>query len=203
MGREKFNSWLGLGAPIPEPKSRTKRIRVDKPKWGKLGDKGKAGMVRGILVSTDHKDEFNSLVEQIEKKDREAKTAAKKTSVNITVLPSITIMNTTAGGAPVLPINLNGNPPRINFEVGGSHGDNTVTELVTLVDSGAGCTIGWSSYFEAVFLNNPSILVKIYTCVDGSYSPITMHGVVDAAAGAITTDQIACRIQNVYALPLP
>ena len=61
-------------------------------------------MVRGILADTDHKAEFNSIVEQIKEEDGDTKPAAKKTSINITVLPTIRVMNATADGTPVLPL---------------------------------------------------------------------------------------------------
>ena len=199
MGKEKFEKWLGTGLPIPEGNSRKKRVRVGKPKWDKLGDTGKTSMVRGMLANQDHRNESKALVEQIKEEDGNQTPAAKKTSANVTVLPAIRVMNATAGDPPVLPVNLDGLLPHINFEVGDCHEDNYVTELGTLVDSGAGCTIGWQTYFELAFLNNPSILVKIYTCVGGEYSPITMHVIVDAEAGAATTDlPIAFKICTPY-----
>ena len=97
-------------------------------------------------------------------------------------------MNATDGSLPVLPANLYRNLHHIQFRVGGSHDDNTVTDLILIIDTGAGCTIDWMNFFEAVYLNNQSILVKIYTCIGGNYSPTTMHGMVDTAAGIITTE---------------
>ena len=74
-----------------------------------------------------------------------------------------------------------------------------MTVLIALIDSGAGATIGWLQYWEAVVLINPSILVKIFTCKDGTYSPITMQGIVDDASGNNKTDlPVAFQIQTRY-----
>ena len=199
MGKKAFAEWLGSGAPAPEGNSKKRRARVDKPKWEKLSDKGKSSLVRGMIASQDIKDEFNALVKQLNKEGGDQKPAAKNTCANVTVIPVIRVLNVAAGGPPVLPVNLDGLLPHINCEVGGCHEDTNVTTLVTPVDSGAGCTIGWQTYFELVFLNNPENLVKIYNCINGEYSPITMHGVADAEAGAATTDlPVAFEIRTPY-----
>ena len=74
------------------------------------------------------------------------------------------------------------------MHAGAEEFDNAVTVLVALIDSGAGATIGWLPFWEAVVLINPSILVKIFIYKDGQYSPITMQGIIDNASGNNKTD---------------
>ena len=107
--------------------------------------------------------------------------------------------NGRAGGPPVLPVTLDGNLPHCRLGVGGNDDDNLLTILVDLIDSGAGATIGWLQYWEAVVLINPSILVQIFTCKDGSYSPITIQGIVDDASGNNQTElPVALQIRTRY-----
>ena len=87
----------------------------------------------------------------------------------------------------------------MSLAVGDSASNNIETMLMVLIDTGAGAMIGWLPYFEAVILLNPGILVQIYTCVGGKYSPITMHRIVDAAKGVTTTDlSVAFQIRTRY-----
>ena len=122
-------------------------------------------MVRGILANPDHMTEIIALVSQIKEKDEEPKPAAKMTSVYATVLPNIAILHGSAGGPPILHVNLDGTPPHIHFGVRGSPDDNGGTELVTLIYTGAVCTLGWLKHFEAAFFANQAILVNTFTYV--------------------------------------
>ena len=66
---------------------------------------------------------------------------------------------------------MDSNLPHICLAVGGEELDNELIMVRALMDTGAGATIGWLPYFEALVYRNPSILVKIYTSKGGAYSP--------------------------------
>ena len=59
----------------------------------------------------------------------------------------------------------------MDLEAGGSNDDNLKTLLRALIDSGAGATIGWLKYFEAVVLINPRILVQILPVLEVNTHP--------------------------------
>ena len=157
----------------------------EKPKWEKMGEKAKRHFAQTLLADTKNSDDFNKYISEAQEKEEEE--PVPKKTCNVTVLPSIAVLNGIAGAPPLLPVRLDGNLPHMDLEAGGSDDDNLKTLLRALIDSGAGATIGWLQYFEAVVLINPSILVQIFTCVGGKYSPITMHGIVDEKEGANTT----------------
>ena len=104
---------------------------------------------------------------------------------------------------PPIPVKLDGDLPHIMVNMGDTEDDNLITPVEALVDTGAGATIGNLRYFEGLILQNPSILVEVFTARGGKYSPITMHGIVDpnAEGGVHTTElPIAFRIKTVYKL---
>jgi hypothetical protein len=172
-----------------------------KPKWGNMNDAAKRTFAKTLLANDDMKDSFNAFIAKAkEEADEEApKPAAKKKNRNVTVLPSIAVFNGLVGGPPVLPVTLDGHLPHCGIEAGGDEDDNLQTVLIALMDSGAGATIGWLQYWEAVVLINPSILVQIFTCKDGSYSPITMQGIVDDSSGNNKTElPVAFQIRTRY-----
>ena len=71
------------------------------------------------------------------------------------------------------------------------------------MDTGAGCTIGNLNHFAGEVLTNPSILVEVFTCKDGKYAPLTMHGIVDpdAEGGNHTSElPVAFRLRTAYKL---
>ena len=158
----------------------------EKPKWEKMGEKAKCHFAQTLLANTQNSDDFNKYISEAQEKEEEE--PVPKKTCNVTVLPSIAVLNGIAGAPPLLPVRLDGNLPHMDLEAGGSDEDNLKTLLRALIYSSAGATIGWLQYFEAVVLINPSILVQIFTCVGGKYSPITMHGIVDEKEGANTTE---------------
>ena len=175
---------------------------ISKPKWARMGKGAKRHFAEAFLADAECAADFNAYVARIKegKDDDDQKPAAKKAgNGNVTVLPTIAVLNGRIGGPPPLPVKLDGNLPHCGLKAGGKEADNLVTVLIALIDSGAGATIGWLQYWEAVVLINPSILVKIFTCKDGTYSPITMQGIVDDASGNNKTDlPVAFQIQTRY-----
>lgn len=176
------------------------RRNARKPKWGSMNDAAKRNFAKTLLANDDMKESFNAFIAKAkEDASDEEKPVAKKKNRNVTVLPSIAVFNGRVGGPPILPVTLDGNLPHCGIESGGDDTDNLVTVLVALIDSGAGATIGWLQYWEAVVLINPSILVQIFTCKDGAYSPITMQGIVDNKSGTNQTElPVAFQIRTRY-----
>ena len=79
--------------------------------------------------------------------------------------------------------------------------DNILSRIDALVDTGAGCTIGNLNHFAGKVLTNPFILVEVFTCKDGKYAPLTIHGLVDSDAygGNHTTGlPVAFRLRTSY-----
>jgi hypothetical protein len=153
------------------------------------------------LDDAESSNDFNAYIskaKEAKEEDEDQKPAAKKTCT-VTILPTIAVLNSRAGGPPPLPVNLSGHLPLCCLKAGGPDMDNIVTVLMALMDSGAGATIGWLQYWEAVVLINPSILVQSFTCKDGTYSPITMQAIVDDASGNNKTDlPVAFQIRTHY-----
>jgi hypothetical protein len=139
--------------------------------------------------------DFNDYIKTAKKEDD---TPDEKPPPDVTVLPSIAVLNSCAGSAPPLPVKIDGHLAHIGLRAGGLNGG-PITVLVALADTGAGATIGSLPFFEAAVLINPDILVQIFTCLNGEYTPITMHGVVDTAVGATSTDlPVAFQIRTDY-----
>jgi hypothetical protein len=151
-----------------------------------MGKAAKHHFAEALMADADHAADFNAYIGKIKEEAEEdtPKPVVKKASNgNVTVLPTIAVFNGHIGGPPPLPVKLDGALPHCGLNAGGEKADNPKTMLVALTDSGAGTTIGWLPYWEAVVLVHPSILVKIFTCKDGKYSPITMQGIVGDASG--------------------
>ena len=180
-----------------------------KPQWGRMAEKVKRSFTRNLLANTEFCDDFNDHMEarrNEEDKEGEAGTDSnkgkKKTKPNgqVNVLPTIPIMNLAPSQPPPLPVLLDGKLPHITLAVGGREQDNENTELRALVDSGAGATIGCLHFFEAACLINPMMLEGVYSCKQGEWSPITMHGIVDEAKEGVTTTvlPVAFKIRTLY-----
>ena len=102
-----------------------------------------------------------------------------------------------------LPVRLDAKLSHIRMDFGTPGDDNLISCIDALVDTGAGCTIGNLNHFAGEVLTNPSILVEVFTCKDGKYAPLTMHGIVDpdAEGGNHTTElPVAFRLRTTYKL---
>ena len=123
---------------------------------------------------------------------------------NVVVLPSIPLLNYSSCAPPALPVALDGELPHIMLAVGCEEQDNVVVMLSALVGTGAGCSCGWYPYIKSCIARNPKMLVKVYTCKNGEYSPITMHGIVneveDGPNTSLSTTQlpVAFEIRTCY-----
>lgn len=174
-----------------------------KPQWGRMADKAKRSFTRNLLANAEFCDEFNEHIEaRKNEEDKDEESPGKKTKPNgqVNVLPTIPVMNLAPSQPPPLPVLLDGKLPHINLAVGGREQDNENTELRALVDSGAGATIGCLHFFEAACLINPMMLEGVYSCKQGEWSPITMHGIVDEAKEGVTTTvlPVAFKIKTLY-----
>ena len=175
------------------------------PSWEKINTKNRHKFTRAVYANEDSLMQFKSHMaawkrEVDEEPDEEA---AYKRSNNSTVMAVIPIFNAVAGSPPPIPVNLDGDLPHIVMKFGDTGGDNLVTPVGALVDTGAGCTLGNLRFFQGFVAQNPAILVEVYTCEGGKYAPITMHGNVDPnAQGGIHTTQLpaAFRLRTCYTL---
>ena len=176
------------------------------PSWDKMNTKVRRKFTRAVFANEES---LTALKAHMAARKREAEEepdemeAFKRSNNNSTVMAVIPIFNAVAGSPPPIPVNLDGDLPHIVMRFGDTADDNLVTPVSALVDTGAGCTLGNLRFFQGLIAQNPAILVEVYTCEGGKYSPITMHGIVDPnAQGGIHTTQlpVAFRLRTCYTL---
>ena len=81
--------------------------------------------------------------------------------------------------------------PHIQFQLGRRTTDGVAVPAIwTCIDSGDGANVGYLACFEALVVSYPEVLEKIYTTSDGSYSPITMSGIVSDDTTGVTSTQM-------------
>ena len=121
--------------------------------------------------------------------------------MNITFFPTIAVLNANVGASPPLPFKLDGNLAHIKFLVGRENTKGvSLTDLCSLIDSGASATIGFPNYFEGFVMLNPDALVKISTSSGGEYSSIFMQDIVYTDTEGVTTTEfpVAFQIHTPY-----
>ena len=111
--------------------------------------------------------------------------------MNIICFPIVAVHNDYVGASPPLSVKLDGNLDHIKFLVGRKNTKCVpITYLRSLIDSGAGATIGFLNYFEGVVMLNPDALVRIFTSCGGEYSSIFMYGIVYTYTDGVTTIEL-------------
>ena len=172
---------------------------VKKPKWESMSNKAKRSFANAMVSSSDDREDFKQYIAKAKVAQVEGEKSKKVASNAVTLFPTICVFNAQLN-APPLPVKLDSNLPHCAIAAGGGEDDMLTTYLMALMDSGAGATIGFQGYFEGAIFANPNILEAVYTCKNGKYAPIIMHGIVqEGKGGKSTTDlPIAFQIRTPY-----
>jgi hypothetical protein len=169
-----------------------------KPKWESMSNKAKRSFANAMVASSDDMGDFAQYIAKAQETQKEGENSKKVASNAITLFPTICVFNAQLN-APPLPVKLDSNLPHCAIATGGGEVGMPTTHLTALMDSGAGATIGFQGYFEGAIFSNPSILEAVYTCKNGKYAPIIMHGIVHKDDGKSSTDlPIAFQIRTPY-----
>ena len=175
-----------------------KNGQFSKPEFSMMVDHQKKAFAKALVTNSGSVKKFKQYI----KKAKLAKEGDESDDgVNITCLPNIVVLNSDVGASPPLPAKLDGNLSDIKFLVVRENTKGvSLTALWSLIDSGAGATIGFLNYFEGVLIINPDALVRIFTSSGGEYSSIFMHGIVSTDTEGVTTTElpVAFHIRTPY-----
>ena len=172
---------------------RAKNGQLYNPNFSLMGDHQNKAFSKSLVTNSDSAKGFKKYV----KKDKLAKEEDKyDDDANITCFPNIAVLNADIGASPPAPVKLDGNLAHIKFIVGRKNTKGApLTDIWSLIDSGAGATIGFINYFEGVVMLNPYDLVRIFTFCGGEYSSILMHGIVSTDTEGVTTTEFPTEFQ--------
>ena len=139
------------------------------------------------MTNSDYTKEFKQYVQKAKLAKEEDKS---DDDANITRFPSIAVLNADVGASPPFPVKLDGNLAHIKFLVGRKNTKGVpLNAILSLIDSGAGATIGFLDYFEGVVMLNPDTLVRIFASCGGEYSSISIHGIVSTNTDGVNTTE--------------
>ena len=165
-----------------------------KPNFKKMSNDAKTHLIKSILDDDEARKDFNRMSKRAnegdEDEDKPPARRSKREDLEPLLLTAIVAFTNDASTAPPIPVKIDSLLAHMALEVGEPRPDKQPISLVGLVDSGAGCPIGYQPYFEGVALIDPTIMVATYSCSGGEYTPITMNGIVDDAGGAPTSTQL-------------
>ena len=108
----------------------------------------------------------------------------------MTCFPFIPVLNANVSASPPFPVKIDGDLYHIKFLVGRKNTKGVpLNAILSLIDSGAGATIGFLDYFEGVVMLNPNTLVRIFASCGGEYSSISIHGIVSTNTDGVNTTE--------------
>ena len=115
-----------------------------------------------------------------ERDDNEGLTLKREedSTPNSTVMDVFPCLNANPADTRLLPVYLDANFPNAIMQFGEPENDSFVSKVSCLVNSGAGCLTAKLRFIEGLIGMNPAVIVEFYTCKNGEYAPIVMHGIL-------------------------